>query len=179
VSRKIFLSAVVISAIFSMSGTAYPETLKTLKTIQDIGFPAGTEVEFYGSGQISLAELAKDQKIEGIDFAKGTRLLFYETGKLRMAILRREHDIQGVPCIGEADFYQSGKLKSALLSRDKGIQGLPFSKGSRITLLQSGKIQGGPLLSERRRNISPRFRKTLYGVFAEGPGDPGPPSRRG
>ncbi len=130
--------------------TASTETLNSAKVIQGIAFPAGTEVEFYGSGQLSLARLAKDQKIKDIDFKKGTRLLFYETGNIRIAVLRQEHNIQGIPCIGDAYFYKSGKLNNAILTRSIDVQGLSFSKGSRIGLLQSGKIHGGALDKDQK-----------------------------
>jgi antitoxin component YwqK of YwqJK toxin-antitoxin module len=79
---------------FDESGTLYDVLLSKEQNIRGI-YCANDYVDFYKSGKIKRAKLAKDHEIQGINFSEGSWIWLTESEKPELAELGRAQTIQG------------------------------------------------------------------------------------
>ena len=108
-------AAILFSAGYLTAAEIKFEILESSRTIQGNLFPAGTRIEYTGSGAVNYA------------------------------ILETPGKIQEIPCLGWVYFYESGKIKNAELAKELSLYGMKFGKGSILHLYESGKVRSGIL----------------------------------
>lgn len=125
------------------------------KPTQVQGLTVIGKVEFYPSGTLTFARIAKETKWFGHLFPEGTGLHFRDDGTIDWCFLAQDTEIQGHMFQGGGhewmtDFYRSGKLKSGGLAEMQVIDGIPcaagtfwneaFGGGGRTHFYESGKL---------------------------------------
>lgn len=123
----------------------YTYALSEYQEIQGVPCAKDIEVSFYESGRLHTAGLGKGWTIQDIFFPARSELFFYESGKLEGARLSRvagPFNIHGISCdtCCEIYFHESGTLMSATLSQDQEIGGKFYRKGTDLRFDENEKV---------------------------------------
>lgn len=93
-------------------------------------------------GRLQKAVPSENMTFGDISVLGGSEIQFYGTGELSQCYLQWDTLIQGVPCKGDpfsaVHFFHSGSLRSAIVSEDYRVDGRLYREGNRVSLQKNG-----------------------------------------
>jgi hypothetical protein len=112
-------------------------------------FGADSFFRYYRSqedGRLSDVKLGVDQEIDGLPCLGGTLVWFHPNGRVSSLHLASDRDVDGIPCASGRElhwalnFHKNGRLAVAVLAREHVLAGRAFSRGTRVSLDETGYV---------------------------------------
>jgi hypothetical protein len=132
---------------FSRSGVLESINLRKPKLIHGVKFAENYQLEFHPNGKPSRGTLAEDQAFAGLHL-KAAEVQFFPSGKIRQAKLAKESKFREFVLRGDpnpanpndVEFWENGILKRGILGANANVQGYICGPGP-ITFFETGKVR--------------------------------------
>ncbi|MCX5789326.1 MAG: hypothetical protein NTX64_12585 [Elusimicrobia bacterium] len=124
------------------------------ETFQAQLYQAGTRLDFFGPGIVSVASLASSQTVHGMPFDAQAEIRFdSRNGKVESvrSLSGRDMTIQGIrfsSLNASVRFHPNEKVKEGRLAVDQTIEGARYRANTSIMFHATGKVESGVLAKE-------------------------------